>query len=51
LQIGDGDVDFATLAPMLLRTGASYTPEIWMGHKEDGEGFWVGLHRLRAYGF
>jgi sialic acid synthase SpsE/sugar phosphate isomerase/epimerase len=51
LQIGDGEVDFATLAPPLLATGASYTPEIWMGHKEDGEGFWVALDRLRRFGF
>jgi N-acetylneuraminate synthase len=51
LQIGDGEVDFARLAPTLLATRASYTPEIWMGHKEDGEGFWVALDRLRAFGF
>jgi sialic acid synthase SpsE/sugar phosphate isomerase/epimerase len=51
LQIGDGDVDFAALAPTLLATGATYTPEIWMGHKEDGEGFWVALHRLQGFGF
>lgn len=51
LQIGDGDVDFAALAPTLLATAATYTPEVWMGHKEDGEGFWVALHRLRAFGF
>lgn len=51
LQIGDGDVDFATLAPVLLGTKASYTPEIWMGHKEEGEGFWVALQRLRQFGF
>ena len=51
LQIGDGEVDFQGLAPALLATRASYTPEIWMGHKEDGEGFWVALDRLRAFGF
>jgi len=51
LQIGDGDVDFKVLSPLLLETGASFTPEIWMGHKEDGEGFWVALNRLRAFGF
>ena len=51
LQIGDGNVDFALLSPPLLATGASFTPEIWMGHKEDGEDFWVALHRLRAFGF
>jgi len=51
LQIGDGDVDFGALAPTLLATGATYTPEIWMGHKEDGEGFWVALNRLQAFGF
>jgi len=51
LQIGDGNVDFAALAPTLLATGATYTPEIWMGHKEDGEGFWIALHRLQEFGF
>ena len=51
LQIGDGDVDFKGLAPALLATKASYTPEIWMGHKEDGEGFWVALDRLKTFGF
>ena len=51
LQIGDGNVDFKALSPFLLATGASFTPEIWMGHKEDGEDFWVALHRLREYGF
>ncbi len=51
LQIGEGDVDFKGLAPALLATGASFTPEIWMGHKEGGEAFWVALDRLRAFGF
>ena len=51
LQIGDGDVDFTALSPSLLATGASFTPEIWMGHKEDGEDFWIALHRLRSFGF
>lgn len=51
LQIGEGEVDFAALSPLLLDTGASFTPEIWMGHKEDGEGFWIALNRLQAFGF
>ena len=38
-------------ATRAIATGATYTPEIWMGHKEDGEGFWVALNRLQAFGF
>ena len=50
LQIGDGDIDFVHLSK-ILNTGcpnASFIPEIWQGHKNDGEGFWVGLDRLEG---
>ncbi|GAB4366786.1 MAG: N-acetylneuraminate synthase family protein [Elainellaceae cyanobacterium] len=48
LQIGEGDIDFPALADDLGRTApqASFIPEIWQGHKNEGEGFWIALERL-----
>jgi N-acetylneuraminate synthase len=28
---------------------ASFIPEIWQGHKNDGEGFWIALNRLEQW--
>ena len=50
LQIGEGSLDFDRLG-QLLGTGcpqASFIPEIWQGHKNGGEGFWVALERLEG---
>jgi len=50
LQIGDGEIDFSRLCA-ILKSGcpkASFIPEIWQGHKNDGEGFWVALERLEG---
>jgi N-acetylneuraminate synthase len=51
LQVGEGDVDFASLAASLAQVapGASFIPEIWQGHVNDGEGFWLALERLEAW--
>lgn len=51
LQILEGEVDFADLAERLdrLAPGASFIPEIWQGHKNEGEGFWAALERLEKY--
>ena len=48
LQIGEGDIDFGKLAGILDThcPEASFIPEIWQGHKNGGEGFWVALERL-----
>lgn len=48
LQIGDGDIDFDRLALILSKEcpNASFIPEIWQGHKNGGEGFWLALERL-----
>ena len=50
LQIGTGDVDFADLATRLRRwtPQATFIPEIWQGHQNGGEGFWVALERLEV---
>jgi N-acetylneuraminate synthase len=30
---------------------ATWLPEIWQGHENDGQGFWVALERLEKEGF
>lgn len=50
LQVGDGEIDFVRLGD-ILRSGcptASFIPEIWQGHKNGGEGFWVAMERLEG---
>ena len=51
LQIGDGEMDFRTLFHDLDKFSpqASFIPEIWQGHKNNGEGFWIALNRLMEY--
>jgi sugar phosphate isomerase/epimerase len=53
LQIGDGEIDFYSLSRVLKEFApkASFIPEIWQGHKNSGEGFWVALDRLERYNF
>ncbi len=51
LQIGAGEVDFAMVAAVLDRVAprASFIPEIWQGHKNDGAGFWDALDKLERW--
>lgn len=51
LQIGDGHVDFGMVAEVLDRCSphSSFIPEIWQGHKNGGEGFWLALDRLERW--
>lgn len=51
LQIGAGEIDFRALAEAMQRAApsASFIPEIWQGHKNLGEGFWIALDRLESY--
>jgi sialic acid synthase SpsE/sugar phosphate isomerase/epimerase len=50
LQIGDGDIDWLSVCETLdaVTPQAGFIPEIWQGHKNDGEGFWIALDRLEA---
>jgi len=50
LQIGTGEIDFARLGAQLARLcpKAPFIPEIWQGHKNGGEGFWVALDKLEG---
>jgi N-acetylneuraminate synthase len=51
LQIGDGEMDFSMLMKKFAETmpKASFIPEIWQGHKNRGQGFWVALDRLEHF--
>lgn len=48
LQIGEGEIDFGRLGQIFSRSTnkPSFIPEIWQGHKNDGQGFWIALDRL-----
>ena len=48
LQILDGEIDFQMLRRELRRVSpeASFIPEIWQGHKNDGAGFWRAFELL-----
>ena len=51
LQIGEGEIDFDKLGLILNKfcPKASFIPEIWQGHKNNGEGFWIALEKLQKY--
>lgn len=51
LQIGEGDIDFAVVGKVLKTHApqASFIPEIWQGHKNNGAGFWLALDRLEEH--
>ena len=53
LQIGDGTVNFRELSQILSKycPNVPFIPEIWQGHKNEGEGFWKSLTLLEQYKF
>jgi sialic acid synthase SpsE/sugar phosphate isomerase/epimerase len=46
LQIGEGEIDFAGVMPLLVERNLPMLLEIWLGHKFGGEGFWRALAML-----
>lgn len=50
IQIGQGDVDFNKIGKLLdeFAEGIQFIPEIWQGHKYNGEGFWNALAFLET---
>ena len=48
LQIFEGDIDFQAFFDNFKHYAptASFIPEVWQGHKNGGEGFWIALDRL-----
>jgi N-acetylneuraminate synthase len=51
LQIGDGEIDWGLLAGQLQRLApaAGFIPEIWQGHRNQGEDFWIACERLEQW--
>jgi sialic acid synthase SpsE/sugar phosphate isomerase/epimerase len=51
LQIGDGEIDFLALSEQLnfSTPDISFIPEIWQGHKNNGDGFWIALNNLEKF--
>ena len=51
LQIGEGDIDWREVFDGMRRLSpqASFIPEIWQGHKNNGEGAWRALERLEIF--
>ncbi len=50
LQIGEGTIDFIKLGKIFNENcpNATFIPEIWQGHKNEGEGFWIALEKLEG---
>jgi len=50
VEVGKGDVDFNQLSFDLNETAPNiqFIPEVWQGHKNDGEGFWKALEYLEC---
>lgn len=48
LGIGLGEIDFVEVFELMRShcKSATWIPEIWQGHKNHGEGFWVALEKL-----
>lgn len=53
LQIGAGSVDWGLVSSKMREhcEGASWIPEIWQGHENSGQGFWISLNELERFGF
>jgi sialic acid synthase SpsE/sugar phosphate isomerase/epimerase len=49
-QIGEGSVDFPALLRLLEEVApvASFIPEVWQGHVDNGQGFWTALEKLES---
>lgn len=50
LQIGQGEICFDKLCRILQEKcpNATFIPEIWQGHKDNGSGFWTALNSLEG---
>lgn len=51
LQIEEGEIDWKKLINLLniYSPNATFIPEIWQGHLNNGSGFWKALDRLEKY--
>lgn len=52
IQLGDGDIDLLDIGKQLKKfPSITVLPEIWQGHKNFGEGFWVAFERMEKLGW
>jgi deoxyribonuclease-4 len=51
LQIGDGEIDFGALLPILEGLDVTAVPEIMDGHRDGGAGFSIAADRLARLGY
>ena len=53
LQIEEGEIDFLSLGKVIKKFGnsPSWIPEVWQGHENQGEGFWIALQRLEKHNY
>jgi N-acetylneuraminate synthase len=52
LQIGSGDIDWNMVCAKVneLAPVATWIPEIWQGHEDQGKKFWLALEHLKKAG-
>lgn len=50
LPLGEGELDFTQLVENMVKytPNATWIPEVWQGHKNNGEGFWQALSYLQS---
>ncbi len=50
VEIGKGDVDFIAFSSLIndMCPKVQFIPEVWQGHKNEGEGFWQALNYLEG---
>jgi len=48
LQIGDGTIDFEKIVPLVVKEDFWILPEVWQGHKFNGEGFLKAINKLKS---
>ena len=48
LTLGKGEIDFINIFKIMNKYSAkaSFIPEVWQGHKNNGEGFWKTLKKI-----
>ena len=48
LQINEGIIDFSAFSKIYKKNfpDSTWIPEIWQGHTNEGEGFWIALSKL-----
>ena len=53
VALGGGDVDFELLSSQINQhvKNSMFLPEVWQGHKNNGEGFWKAFDYLEKFNF